>query len=97
MPEPVQIAYTTAIPFNNYITDIATHTLTTNDELTIDTTGAIDNGGAQLIFVNNILYTPILNAFNICGSYDNTYTYSLLTFIRKRGIYICSILNFDWW
>lgn len=90
-----QIAYTTAIPFNREFTDIETHTLDANDTLIINTTGAIDNGGAQLLFINDHIHTPVLTAFHVIGDYDNIFDYSLLTFKRHRGLYLVSILNFD--
>jgi hypothetical protein len=89
------IAYTTAIPFNHILTDIADHILTDNDTFTINTTDAADNCGAMLRLTNNGVYTPVLTVFHVSGSYDNTKTYSLLTFIRQRGQYICAIQNYN--
>ena len=98
--ERISAAYDTTIPFNNYLTDIAAHTLTHNDSLVIKVTGAVDNGGAQVLMVNNVLWKPKLGAFHVtdgCAgcTYDNTKTYTLLTFLRKRGIYLVAIKNFN--
>jgi hypothetical protein len=94
------LPYDTVIPFNSLLSDIATHTLTHNDSLVIKTSDAIDNGGAQVLMVNNVLYKPKLGAFHVtdgCSgcTYDNSKTYTLLTFLRKRGLYIVAIKNFN--
>lgn len=90
---PAIIAYTTSIPFNKALTDIAEHVLDANDVFTIDTNGAVDNSGAQVTLINNSINTPDLTAFLVSGDYDNTATYSILTFERRRSRYFCSITN----
>lgn len=94
--KPIKIAYDTIVRFNNICTDYATHTLTHNDSLVIQTSDALDNGGAQILFVNNGIFKPRLGAFKQDTKnsfYDPTATYTLLTFLRKRGIYFVSIYN----
>jgi hypothetical protein len=93
--QAMTVSYSKAIPFNRVLSDISTHTLTGNDTLTVNTTNAFDNAGAQVLYINNSINTPNLDAFHVSGTYDNTKAYSLLTFIRKRGLYIVSILNFN--
>lgn len=92
---PVAIAYTNSIPFTKALTDIADHTMTASITFTVNTTGAVDNAGAQIKLINSTSYTIDVTAFHVAGIYDNTKAYTLLTFQRKRGLYICSILNFD--
>ena len=94
---PIQIAYTTSIPFDHLNSDMSTYTLTGNDVFTVNTTGAVDNACTNILLVNNISYTPdVTTNFHVVGGvYDNTLTYTLLSFTRKRGIYLVSILNFD--
>lgn len=91
---PDSVAYNTAFPFNKTLTYMS-HTLTANDVITINSTGAINQGGGQILFTNNTSYTPVLTAFKNIGVYNNTYTYSLCTFIKVHGLYIVSILNFN--
>jgi hypothetical protein len=92
---PIQIAYTTSIPFNTLNTDIAEHTMTANDVFTYNTTGAIDNATASVVLINNPSYTPDLTAFHILGVPDNTLAYTYLQFFRKRGRYWVSVGNSD--
>jgi hypothetical protein len=92
--QPDSITYNTAFPFNKTLTYMS-HTLTANDVITVNATGAINQGGGQILFINNTSYTPDFSAYlpHVVGSYDNTKTYSLCTFIKVYGIYIVSILN----
>lgn len=92
---PKNISYTTSIPFDYQLNDLGLHTIVGNETLTINSTGAVDNGGCQVLMVNNTSYTLNLTAFHVLGTYDNTSTYTLLTFIRKGGLYLVSILNFN--
>lgn len=101
--QPDSITYNTAFPFNKCLTYMY-HELTDNDSITINSTGAINQGGGQILFKNNPSYIPRLGCFhvvgqtiqyNLTGVYDNTKSYSLCTFIRVYGMYIVSILNFN--
>lgn len=89
------IEFNTAIPFTAALTDMATHTMTADVTLTVNLAGAVDNACTQLLLVNNSSYTADVTAFHSIGVQDNTKAYSLLTFQRKRGIYLVSIVNFD--
>jgi hypothetical protein len=89
------VNYTSSIPFTKALTDIDTHTMVGNITLTINTTGACDNACTQLLLVNNSSYLADVTAFHTIGEQDNTKAYTLLTFERKRGLYLVSIANFD--
>jgi hypothetical protein len=91
---PDSIPYNTDFPFNKTLT-YRSHTLTANDVITINSTGAINQGGGQILFINNTSYTPNLTAYKVIGDYDNTYTYTLCTFEKVHGLYIVSIINFN--
>jgi hypothetical protein len=92
---PSSITYTTAIPFTKAMTDIEDHTMTAAVTFTVNSTNAVDNAGAQIKLVNSSSYAIDLTAFHVVGTYDNTKAYSILTFERKRGMYIVSIINFN--
>ena len=89
------ISYTASIPFTKALTDIATHTMVANITLTANSSDAVDNACTQLLLVNNTSYSADVTAFHAIGEQDNTKAYSLLTFERKRGLYLVSIVNFD--
>jgi len=88
------IAYNTAFPFNKYLTYMS-HTLTASDVITINNTDAVNQGGGQILFINDAIHTPVLSNFHTIGVYDPAKAYSLLTFIKVHGLFIVSILNFD--
>jgi hypothetical protein len=93
---PVFITYTTSIPFGKQTTYIAIHTLVANDIITINSTGAVDGGGAIFSFQNNGTNAPDLTAFtHIVGYYDKTFTYSKCVAIRQDGTYILYISNYN--
>jgi hypothetical protein len=92
---PYTTTYTTAIPFDKLHTDMDTHTMVGNVAFTINSSNSLDSSETDLLLINNASYSIDVSQFHSAGIYDNTLAYSLLSFIRKRGLYIVSILNFD--
>jgi len=93
---PDSITYTTSFPFTKVNTYMF-HSLTGNDSIYANLSGAIRGGGGQILFKNDGTHTPILTYFgtHIDGSYDRLYAYTLITLIRLYGTCFIVIKNFD--
>jgi hypothetical protein len=94
----VSIDYTTNIPFDNPLTIIASHSLTSNEIFSIKTTGAKNGNSARLLIINNS-FTPDLANFKTIGTSDNSLAFTMLNFLAEESgsglIYICNVSNFD--
>ena len=71
-PGPLEISYTTAIPFDRDYNIMEEHIIDGATTFTVNTTGRVLGGGTYLLLTANGIHAPNLDAFTVTGSYDNT-------------------------